>query len=80
MKTALRPRPGGMTMPIRSKAKHELRLGTVLKMYRAHQEISLRHLAKDIGIPPGTLHYIETGNGMDGSNLVKILNWLMSAK
>jgi len=53
-----------------------MRLGAILRKWRAVQEISTRTLAAEIGISAATLSRIERDEDMDGKTLAKILNWL----
>jgi len=43
-----------------------------------HREISLRNLAKEIGISASTLSRLETGENVDAQSLSKILIFLIS--
>ena len=54
-----------------------MRLGVVLRKYRAIAELSIRVLALDIGVSAATLSRIERGEAMDGRTLGKVLIWLM---
>jgi transcriptional regulator with XRE-family HTH domain len=53
-----------------------MRLGIVLRKYRAIQELSVRQLAKEIGIAFATLSRLENGMAVDADTLMKILVWL----
>ena len=53
-----------------------MRLGVVLRKYRAMQEITVRDLAQEIGIGFATLSRIENGLDCDSATLMKIFNWL----
>lgn len=55
-----------------------MRIGIVLRKWRAVNEISIRSLAAEIRISAATLSRIERGESMDGMTLAKILNWLMT--
>lgn len=55
-----------------------MNLGVVLRKYRMSREISLRHLAKEIGINYQLLARLEGGHGLDAEPLVQILVWLTS--
>jgi transcriptional regulator with XRE-family HTH domain len=55
-----------------------MRLGSVLRKYRTMREITVRDLAKEMGISFPTLSRIEHGLPMDATTLMKILNWLMA--
>lgn len=55
-----------------------MRLAAVLRKYRLMNELTVRDLAKSIGISAPTLCRFENGNGgIDGDTLAKILLWLM---
>lgn len=53
-----------------------IRLGLVIRGWRNHQEIPLRTLAKEIGVPTSTLQGIESGRMPDGETLVRVWAWL----
>ena len=55
-----------------------MRIGPVLRGWRMHREISLRNLAKEIGISASTLSRLETGENVDAQSLSKILIFLIS--
>lgn len=54
-----------------------MRLGRVIYRYRTMSDVSIRDLAKEVGISPATLHRIETGGAVDGSTLALLLIWLI---
>lgn len=55
-----------------------MKLGTVIRSYRIHKEISLRELAVEIGISVSTISRIENQNFKpDLVTFNKILNWLI---
>lgn len=54
-----------------------MRLGSVLRKYRTMREITVRDLAKEMGISFPTLSRIEHGQPMDAKTFMKVLNWLM---
>jgi DNA-binding XRE family transcriptional regulator len=53
-----------------------MRLGTVLRRYRSMREITVRDLAKEIGIAFATLSRIENGLDCDSKTLMTVLVWL----
>ena len=57
-----------------------MRLGTVLKKYRMNREITIRDMAKEIGISYPTYCRIEHGQDIDASTFMKILAWLTTAE
>ena len=57
-----------------------MNLGHVLKKFRAMQELTVRQLAAQIGIPFNTLSRVENGENVDSQNLMKIFNWLVAAQ
>jgi transcriptional regulator with XRE-family HTH domain len=54
-----------------------MKLGEIIRKYRLHQELTIRELAKDIGVGTATLHRIENGENMDGDTLSKIVIWML---
>lgn len=70
-----------------------IRVGSVLRVWRAGSGLSLDRAAQEIGIPRSILHRIEQGedqrqakvrpskrrtsNGMDGQSLSRIVVWLL---
>lgn len=55
-----------------------MRLGTVLRKYRAMAEVPVRDLAQEMGISAPALSRIENGKAMDIQTFMKILEWLTS--
>ena len=55
-----------------------MKLGVLLRKYRAMQELTVRDLAAQIGIPHATLSRVENGENLDAQNLMKIFNWLVA--
>jgi transcriptional regulator with XRE-family HTH domain len=53
-----------------------VRLGKVIRAYRHHQEISMRGLAKDLGIGAATLMRVEHDYAIDAKTFLLILKWL----
>ena len=54
-----------------------MRLGHILRRYRAIDNLSLRDLAGSIGIGLATLSRLENGEQIDSRNLMRIFNWLV---
>lgn len=57
-----------------------MKLGTVIKKYRVMSELTMRDVAKEVGIGAATLMRLEKGHSPDGATLAKILAWLLSEK
>lgn len=55
-----------------------MKVGELLKIYRAFEGFNIRDFAKDLHVSPATLSRIERGENMDGKTLAKIINWLTS--
>lgn len=53
-----------------------MKLGIVLRKYRVITELSLRQLAKEIGVGPVTLMRIEMGHDPSYTTFKRILDWL----
>lgn len=53
-----------------------MKLGGVIRAYRMHREISLRALAKEIGISAATLMRVEHGYALDAKTFLAVLGWL----
>ena len=53
-----------------------MRLGSVIRAYRMHREISLRKCAKEIGIGAATLMRAEQHYALDAKTFLAILRWL----
>jgi len=53
-----------------------VKLGEVLKKWRGWSELTVRDVAKDMGIAASTLCRIENGEMMDGRTLAAIMQWL----
>lgn len=51
-------------------------IGELLRKWRVMTEKSLRDVAKEIGIAHGTLSRTERGYPLDGTTMLKIINWL----
>lgn len=54
-----------------------MRLGEVLRGYRAANRLGVRALAKTIGVSHATLNRIEHDEGASSDTLAKILLWLI---
>lgn len=57
-----------------------LRIGVVLHQWRMVERVGLRAVAREMGLSTSTLSRIERGESMDAAALIKILNWLLTAK
>lgn len=57
-----------------------MKLGEVIRKWRAMSERGVREVAKEIGVSHGTLSRIERGEPCDGVTLVKIAMWLFGDK
>ena len=57
-----------------------MRLGTVLRDWRAMNRLTIRQVSKQIGLPISTLSRIENGQSMDGRSVARILTWMLEAK
>lgn len=55
----------------------EMKINALVRAYRLNEEITLRSLAKEIGVPFTTLARWERGGKVHESILVKILIWLL---
>jgi len=55
-----------------------MKLGEIIRKWRAMSELGVREVAKEIGISHGTLARIERGEDCDGATLIKIMIWLFS--
>ena len=54
-----------------------MRLGKMIRIYRAAEGVEQRDLAVEIGMSASTLCRLESGHGgLDAGNLVKLLAWL----
>jgi len=55
------------------------KLATMLYLFRTMPpRVSIRELAKEIGISAATVNRIERGYVMDAATLMKVLNWMMT--
>lgn len=55
-------------------------LALMLKAFRRQEEITLRALAKKIGIKHTCLFRFERGQQIESQALAKIINWILSTK
>ena len=53
-----------------------MRLGQILRKWRISQELTLREVAKEIGISHSTLARIEHGEACDSDTIAAVLVWL----
>ena len=53
-----------------------MRLGDILRKWRAMSELDLRSAAEHIGIGAATLMRIEKGKVPNGYTFIKIITWL----
>lgn len=51
-------------------------LGRMLRLYRAHREITVRELAPAIGVSVATLSRIERGAECDVPTFLKLVSWM----
>lgn len=54
-----------------------MRIGELLKIYRAMEGFGIRDFAAELGVSAATLSRIERGENMDGKTLAKIITWLL---
>lgn len=54
-----------------------MKLGMLIRAYRHKTDLTLMELAAEIGVGVSTLSRVETGDGMDGETLGKVLVWMM---
>lgn len=55
-----------------------MKLGRMLLRYRQSKDLTIRALAKEIGVSFPTLCRIEHGHMADARTLIRILDWLTS--
>ena len=53
-----------------------MRIGKLLKKWRAINELSIREVAEEIGIATATLYNLEAGRAIDSETMLRIVNWL----
>ncbi len=53
-----------------------MRIGRILKIYRALEGLEQREVADQIGIGYSTLCRIEKGKSPDAKGMIKIIAWL----
>ena len=56
-----------------------MRLGYVIRKWRAAEKLGVREAAKQIGTSAATLSRIENGNACDSKTLAAILLWLLAS-
>jgi len=54
-----------------------MRVGELIRIYRAFEDFNIRDFAKELDISSATLSRIERGENMDGKTLAKIVNWIL---
>jgi transcriptional regulator with XRE-family HTH domain len=55
-----------------------IQLGAVIRRWRITSDLSLKEVAKDMGISLPTLSRLEHGHEIDGRTLLSVINWLMA--
>ena len=50
--------------------------GHMLRLYRAHDNLTVRDLAAKTGISAATLSRIERGHEMNADTLLKLIHWM----
>lgn len=56
------------------------RLGEMLRLYRAVHDLTVRDVAKQIGVHYSTLSRFErTDTGMTAEHLLRLMQWMLSA-
>lgn len=56
-----------------------IKLADVMKVYRWTKHLTVRELAREIGISAATLNRFENGTGdLSGECLAKVLRWMLS--
>lgn len=53
-----------------------MNIGTVLRSWRHHEEMSLEQAAKKIGLPLSTLDRVEKGSGIENRTMVVLIHFL----
>ncbi len=56
-----------------------MRLGKIIKYYRAMNDMTQRQLAKEIGTGYATICRIERGHAIDALTLLRVKNWMCAA-
>ena len=57
-----------------------MRLSELLDLWMRHHEITVRQMAKEIGIDHTVLHRFRHGEDCTNQTMAKILMWVLSAK
>jgi transcriptional regulator with XRE-family HTH domain len=52
------------------------RIGKLLKLWRATQEVEQHKLAAEIGMQPSTLCRLEAGKSVDMPTTIKVIAWM----
>lgn len=55
-----------------------MRIGQILRRWRLAEDLTLREVAKQMGVNFTTLSRIEQGQPMDGRTLATILAWMFA--
>lgn len=66
-----------LTQKLLCETVSSMRLGTVLRKWRAMEEKSVREVAKEIGTSSATLNRIEHDKPCESGTLAKVLLWLI---
>ncbi len=57
-----------------------MRLGPMIGLYRRVHNLSIRPLAKEIGISTATLSRLENGHAVDGATFAAVFRWLLDGE
>lgn len=52
----------------------------LLRLYRKERKVTVRSLAKEIGIKHTTLWKFENGRDIESPSLMRIINWILTSK
>lgn len=55
-----------------------MRIAKLLRTWRFHADMKVGVAAEQIGISSSTLSRIESGKGLDGDTVVRLIDWLFS--